>query len=304
METHDQHFCSHNEPRYTTYYNTFLELINNHYDQFPQGQRKVAQAILDHPELLSCFSLAELAKRIDSSQATIIRFCRSLGFQGFHQFTKEVQQALQAEISSADRFGLDNVSHVQKNISCSIKNLLEAGHNNILSLEETLNDIQFKKSVDAMVNADNIFILGRMSSHPLALHFYQMLSKIADNVHLLDRTTMHTLLSLKKITPRSVFFSILFPRYPQVTFNITKQAAELNATVISITNSRLCPTVPFSTYTLLAPVHMVSYIDVYISPITLLSALAIAYGQHNPDKTQNHLRKFDLLAKNNGVFVE
>lgn len=189
-------------------------------------------------------------------------------------------------------------------VSENIRQLFATGKRNIDALTETIKGPQFKACIEAMNNADNIFILGRLSSYPIALHFTQMLSKITDNAILLDRGIMQTMAQFNKITDKSLLFSIAFPRYPRATLNIARQAAERGVSIVSVTNSRLCPTVPFSTYTLLAPIDMVSYIDVFISPLTLLSALAIAFGARRPELSQQYLTAFDTFAEENELFVK
>lgn len=286
---------------------TFLGLISSRLEELPGAQRRVGEAFLRSPELLGCFSIAELAQKTETSQATIIRFCRSLGFDGFLQFSKEVQQAFQAQLTATDRFTMRGdraVSAAEELVSEEIRQLLATGKNNIDALAATIESPQFKACIEAMHVADNIFILGRLSSYPLALHFSQMLSKITDNAILLDRGLMQTMAEFNKVTERSLLFAVAFPRYPRSTLNLARQAAERGVSVVSITNSRLCPTVPFSTYTLLAPIDMASYIDVFISPITLLSALAIAFGQRRPEVSQKFLAAFDTFAEENGLFVK
>ena len=43
----------------------------------PRAEKAVAQALLEKPELICLMTLAELARETDSSDASIIRFCRN-----------------------------------------------------------------------------------------------------------------------------------------------------------------------------------------------------------------------------------
>lgn len=49
----------------------------------PRAEKAVAQALLEKPELICLMTLAELARETDSSDASIIRFCRKMGYSGF-----------------------------------------------------------------------------------------------------------------------------------------------------------------------------------------------------------------------------
>ncbi len=288
------------------YIETFIKLIKKDYNDLPATQRKLADQYFEHPELLHCFSLVELSTKTGISQATIIRFCRSLGYKGFLEFSKDIKQALQAELSSSDRFNL--TSKAEKPVDPfdlkSIQHLFEVGKTDLNELHETINNEDFAKSVQEMHEADKIFIIGRLSSYPLAIHFFQMLSKTTDNVVLIDDENIQSIATVNSITANSVLFSISFPRYPKSTLNIVKKASEKGATVISLTNSRLCPTVPLSKYTLITPVEVISYIDVYISPLALISALAISFSEIYPGRTQKFLSAFDSYAEENSLFIK
>ena len=52
----------------------------------PRAERVVAEALLENPEAISGLTLAQLAKETGSSDASIIRFCRRMGFKGYTDF--------------------------------------------------------------------------------------------------------------------------------------------------------------------------------------------------------------------------
>ena len=64
--------------------NTLLD-IKILYDKLGVSEKKVADYILANPSLLISLSISELADLSGSSEATITRFSRHLGFSGFQQ---------------------------------------------------------------------------------------------------------------------------------------------------------------------------------------------------------------------------
>ena len=52
----------------------------------PRAERVVAEALLENPEAISGLTLAQLAKETGSSDASVIRFCRRMGFKGYTDF--------------------------------------------------------------------------------------------------------------------------------------------------------------------------------------------------------------------------
>ena len=47
------------------------------------AERRVADAIVADPAAVVGMSIAELAERCDTSQATVVRFCKHVGFDGY-----------------------------------------------------------------------------------------------------------------------------------------------------------------------------------------------------------------------------
>ena len=60
----------------------------------PRAEKAVAQALLEKPELICLMTLAELARETDSSDASIIRFCRKMGYSGFSEMKQAFANAL------------------------------------------------------------------------------------------------------------------------------------------------------------------------------------------------------------------
>ena len=65
----------------------YLRSIQQHYDALSEREQQVARVLLlnSHEENLS-FSITSLAEEAGVSEATVTRFCRSLGYTGFREF--------------------------------------------------------------------------------------------------------------------------------------------------------------------------------------------------------------------------
>lgn len=59
-----------------------------------EGERQIAQFILDEPDRMIPLSSATLAETIGRSQSSVIKFCQKLGFSGYQDFKLAVSQAI------------------------------------------------------------------------------------------------------------------------------------------------------------------------------------------------------------------
>ena len=49
----------------------------------PPAERRVAQRVIDDPEAVANSTITELAQACGTSETTVIRFCRAIGFTGY-----------------------------------------------------------------------------------------------------------------------------------------------------------------------------------------------------------------------------
>ena len=63
-----------------------LDSIRTHINSLSKSEKKVAAAILANPQLALQENLTALAKNAEVSEPTVIRFCRAIGYEGWHDF--------------------------------------------------------------------------------------------------------------------------------------------------------------------------------------------------------------------------
>ncbi|WP_431258049.1 hypothetical protein ACQ86G_26370 [Roseateles chitinivorans] len=71
-----------------------LSLVRERYDALPRTERRVADLILADADAALRTATAELARLAEVSQPQVIRFCRSLGFDGVTDFRRELAGSL------------------------------------------------------------------------------------------------------------------------------------------------------------------------------------------------------------------
>ena len=62
-----------------------MDVVRSQYDQIFSAEKKVADFILENPELAVNANVSELAGYSGVSEATIIRFCKHIGYEGYYQ---------------------------------------------------------------------------------------------------------------------------------------------------------------------------------------------------------------------------
>ncbi len=78
-----------------------LQRLDDLKHQLPRSERRIAETVLENPELVSYMRLNELAQAADVSIATVHRFCRSLGCDGFKELRQEINRSLSSTESES-----------------------------------------------------------------------------------------------------------------------------------------------------------------------------------------------------------
>jgi len=136
-------------------------------------ERRIAQYILDHPTDIISLSITELAARSRVSDATVVRFCRFLGMQGYQALKIALAQDI---VSPIERI------HEEVSETDSDTDILAKVFNSTLhALEYTqriLSKEQFERALNALEAARFIYIYGCGNSASVAQDFQHKLMRL------------------------------------------------------------------------------------------------------------------------------
>ena len=71
----------------------FWELLHDRQDSLTKSGRAVAEYLMQHADEAQYLSISSLAKECKVAEATVFRFCRALGFDGYHEMRIALAQA-------------------------------------------------------------------------------------------------------------------------------------------------------------------------------------------------------------------
>ena len=141
-----------------------LDSIRNRLDTLSKSEHKVALAVLAKPELTIAKNISALARLAQVSEPTVVRFCRTLGLDGWHEFKLKLAQslALAPKVSdSAMRQDDLMVDLVDKICNRSV--------NALLDLRSSLNVHRVEQALAVLSRATKIEFYGQGSSGIIAM---------------------------------------------------------------------------------------------------------------------------------------
>ena len=188
-----------------------LTTIQSRMDSFSKGQKLIGRYILENYDKAAFMTAAKLGHTVNISESTVVRFAAELGYDGYPAMQKAMQEMIRNKLTtvqrievSYDRLGTQDV--LDKVMQSDIEKLR-------MSLTE-LSRADFSATVEAIVRARRIYILGARSSSALAdfLTFYFKL--IFDNVCQVQASLASDMFEqLLRVGEGDVVIGISFPRY-------------------------------------------------------------------------------------------
>ena len=140
-----------------------LDTISALYDSLTKTEKRIASTILSSPHLMTQAPLAEIAKSLDVGEATLVRFCRTLGFKGFTDFKLVLAIELATTEKNHNALLDSEINHEDNTAQIAAK--LQVAMVNVINETINLLDLtELEKTVELLRTAKRIFFFGVGSS--------------------------------------------------------------------------------------------------------------------------------------------
>lgn len=257
-----------------------------------KSHKKIANAVLQEYEKVAYLTATQLAKKVNVSESTVVRFAAILGYEKYSEFRLAVQELVKTRLTPNQRI---EITKQRIGKGDMLSNVMNYDINKIKYTLEHIDRDAFYDSVKAILDARNIYIIGARSSEPLARILQYNLSLIFDNVKFVSAaSTEEVLEQMFSIGSYDVLVAFSFPRYSSKVVKAIKFAESKGAKTIAITDSVISPIVQYSTYALLAQSDMASFMDSLVAPVSIINSIIVEITQR---REKAITKRFDTLEK-------
>lgn len=251
-----------------------LSRMNTQYHKFSKGQKKLVSYITDNYDKAVFFTAAKLGETVGVSESTVVRFAIHLGYKGYPEFQKALEELVRNKLNSIQRMEVTYGRVPQSEI---LDTVLRADIEKIKLTMENIDHNAFELAVETILEAKSIYIVGIRSCAPLASFLGFYFNLLFDNVHLMHTNSSSELFEqMIHISKDDVIIGISFPRYSMRTLKALEFANNRNAKVITLTDSIHSPMNLYSSCNLIARSDMASIVDSLVAPLSVINALVVA----------------------------
>ena len=217
---------------------SICDSIKKKYIRLSKGQRKVAQFVIDNPNVIATQVAAEVGRQAGVSESTVIRFCYAMDLTGFSELQQKMKDYL-IEKSGSVPAALKTRVYKKQNIPCN--EVMSKDVDGIISLMQKINGADFNRTIDMLHQAERIFVLGVRSSAPAALTLYHNLVSYREEVYLMNYQSEKMAVDLTQMNGNSVLFVVGVNEQQEDVMAVVELAKRKGIKIIAITDDVSCP---------------------------------------------------------------
>jgi len=264
--------------------------IQKSFSKMSKGQKLIAQFIIDNYDKAAFMTASKLGIKVGVSESTVVRFANALGFEGYPELQKALQEIIKTKLTTVQRV---EMASEYSNEGAILKKVLKSDMDNIRSTLDNIDYEDFQSVIDMIFKAEKIYIIGLRSSTALAEYLGFYLNLILDNVKIVGYGISDIFEQMLRISDKDLVIGISFPRYSNRTIEAINYARENGVPIVGITDSLLSPIAGISDHCLTAKSNMVSFVDSLVAPLSLINALIVAVGMREKDKIRGYFNKLE-----------
>lgn len=277
----------------------FWDLLNEKQSKLTKSGRVVAEYLTQHAEEAQYLSISSLAEACGVAEATIFRFCRALGFDGYNGMRIALARAGAehgSHIPDLPQAGADTAtlcSHAAASFQAAIT-----------GTQSVLDPDAVDKAATILQRARQVFCMGQGGSMVLAEDIWVRFSTISTKFHTAGDSHMQ-MMAASLMTPEDAILFVSYSGSTRDMMDTLRAARESGVKIILITHYRDAPAAALADVVLLcgareSPLDSGS-IPVKVAVLYVAEVLVLRYTLDNQELTSlakdrtSHVMSLKLL---------
>ena len=281
---------------------SFLERFQEAQPRMSRNQRAIAEYILERPEDCAFLTARELGQRVGVSESTVVRFAMAVGFPGYPDMQRALQDSLKQRLSTVHRMqaGREAVRELSDTLQAVWRNDVA----NINRTFENLPKEAFDRAVGLLAKARRTYVIGLRTSACVAVLLTTALHYLGKDAVRVDLGIGDFWERLDSAGPEDVVVGISVPRYTRWTADMLRFVRQRRIPTIVITDSPLSPLAALADVTLPTVTDFNAFIESFAAPLSVVNALILGVALHDETQTMNVLREREALWRERRLYLD
>ena len=282
-----------------------LEQLLDEFDQLPAQLQLCARYLIDHPHEVGLQSMRTLAANAEVHPNSFVRLARHLGFDGYDAMRERFRDFVRAGIgSSPDRVAWLREMDRKGGSTAVFGSMAEACLDNLEKMfaQQSIKDLE--RAADWMIEARRVYVLGLGLAYPLAYNFWYVARMGFDHFILSPRHGSLPSDDIIRMDGRDCLLAMTFQPYRRDTLAAVKQAKEMGARIIGITDSSAATLCREADLGLVAPTHTPQFFQSNAAVAALLETLCALLVVRGGDAASAAVEAFHSARWEENIYDE
>ncbi len=275
---------------------SFRSIVATFEGKLSEADRALISIILNDPGRAVYLSSTALAADAEVHASTVVRLARKLGFDGYPGMLSQLRNDAEnvASISSKSQRRLNQIEQ-----GSNLSNLINSEISALDAIGKTLTQHDIDQATDLLAEARTIYIVGRGSAAPLAVHFDRRLRRSGFStdvaMNLSQRDLAEHLLGFRKDDAVVVFAFQAPASLPTGYTTLLKHAKQLGAHSIVIADASATTMRPRPDIMLSVSRPDEGEMQLRTGPMLVCEALAMTLAYKNPEPAVAGFESLEVL---------
>jgi DNA-binding MurR/RpiR family transcriptional regulator len=282
-----------------------MERIRNAAPNLTESERILADYFLANPTQAAFWPASKFARTLGVSEATVVRFARSLDYETYSSLQKDVQQQVEVQLRAPipGRFEKSLEEHGDHPLMHAVNQDVQ----NLRASLDALDVEQFEAAAGYLAETQQLLVAGMRASEPIASFIAYAFSYVIPEVIPLIRQPDTYFEPLVRIKPGACLMAASFARNSVRTIQIVETARERGARAIVFTDSPLSPIAQMADALLVVRTDSPSFIQSFTAVFSMVNALLLSTSARRGEEAgqrveeiEEMLRRYDVVLFPNG----
>lgn len=240
---------------------------------------QVAQFFLNHPEEVAVSTLVRLADLAGVPPATITRFAKELGFQGFSELQLVFRERLLGpRLPYAERLSGVGDSDLDRP-GAVFGSFVQAAVQSLMRIEEALDRAELEACVEVLASSEVVHVAAARGAFGLGAYTVYGLGSIGRRAQLIDNLGAMRGMQVAAMGPGDTLLAMTFDDYTPETVEVVKLAAQRGNRVLVITDNALSPVAGLAAHVLYVNEARLGHFRSQIPAMVVAQAMIVGLGR-------------------------
>ena len=275
-----------------------IEQMGQNYEKMTEGEKKIYHYIMKNTLAVSLKSINEVSEELDMSKTSLMRFAKNLGFNGYAQFKKTLQEEQILDSSPGERmkqlYESDYIMCLEKTKNKEFENI----SNTLLNID----DLKFNELIELILSEKRIFTMGWDVSSYLSGVLNFRLGHLGFDSREIKRDSIDFDVQVMHLKKDDVLIVFDFYRYSKAIERAVEIAKKQGAKVVLITDDMSCPVYKHSSMQFICQTRTDILLNSLIAPMFFVNLIISELVYRLDDKIIEIFdRRFEII-KDSGEY--